>query len=189
MTKWHGGKGSGSRKNEDHKKYEENWEKIFNNKEKQMPIKPSETQKFVYIDITEKKICKQCECIGFQENTWSEFVADTKGRKASMINKKQINNMKKFTNYYLKENKFSLPSVNYLKTTIKNKSKFTEQGLSIHIKTLHEAIWISWYLSIIKGRAKLCSACSLPFYSKRKNADTCSGTCRNIKSKRKKICQ
>ena len=106
-----------------------------------------------------------------------------------MINKKQINNMKKFTNYYLKENKFSLPSVNYLKTTIKNKSKFTEQGLSIHIKTLHEAIWISWYLSIIKGRAKLCSACSLPFYSKRKNADTCSGTCRNIKSKRKKICQ
>mgnify|MGYP003638063177 FL=1 len=39
MTKWHGGKGSGSRKNEDHKKYEENWEKIFNNKEKQMPIK------------------------------------------------------------------------------------------------------------------------------------------------------
>jgi hypothetical protein len=39
MTKWHGGKGSGLRKNEDHKKYEENWEKIFNNKEKQMPIK------------------------------------------------------------------------------------------------------------------------------------------------------
>ena len=39
MTKWHGGKGSASRKNEDHKKYEENWEKIFNNKEKQMPIK------------------------------------------------------------------------------------------------------------------------------------------------------
>ena len=31
MTKWHGGKGSGSRKNEDHKKYEENWEKIFRN--------------------------------------------------------------------------------------------------------------------------------------------------------------
>tara|TARA_R110002073_G_scaffold1420_1_gene9910 strand:- start:209 stop:478 length:270 start_codon:yes stop_codon:yes gene_type:complete len=45
MTKWHGGKGSGSRKNEDHKKYEENWEKIFNNKEKQMPIKLKPTAK------------------------------------------------------------------------------------------------------------------------------------------------
>ena len=45
MTKWHGGKGSGSRKNEDHKKYEENWEKIFNNKEKKMPIKLKPTAK------------------------------------------------------------------------------------------------------------------------------------------------
>ena len=45
MTKWHGGKGSGSRKNEDHKKYEENWEKIFNNKEKEMPIKLKPTAK------------------------------------------------------------------------------------------------------------------------------------------------
>ena len=38
MTKWHGGKGSGIRKNDDQKQYEENWEKIFN-KEKEMPIK------------------------------------------------------------------------------------------------------------------------------------------------------
>jgi|TARA_B110000967_G_C18365471_1_gene307983 hypothetical protein len=45
MTKWHGGKGSASRKNEDHKKYEENWEKIFNNKEKKMPIKLKPTAK------------------------------------------------------------------------------------------------------------------------------------------------
>ena len=30
MTKWHGGKGSGIRKNDDQKQYEENWEKIFN---------------------------------------------------------------------------------------------------------------------------------------------------------------
>jgi hypothetical protein len=187
MTKWHGGKGSGKRKNDDQKQYADNWEKIFN-KKKDMQMKPGETQKFVYIDTTEK-LCKQCECIGFQENTWSEFVADTKGRRPSMIDKKQINNIKKFTNYYLKENKFSLPSLNYLKTTIKNKPKFTKQGLTIHIKNLHEAIWISWYLSIIKGRAKVCSVCALPFYAKYKNADTCSGTCRNLKSKRRKICQ
>ena len=45
MTKWHGGKGSGSRKKEKKKKYEENWEKIFNNKEKEMPIKLKPTAK------------------------------------------------------------------------------------------------------------------------------------------------
>tara|TARA_R100001369_G_scaffold23874_2_gene43804 strand:+ start:8089 stop:8373 length:285 start_codon:yes stop_codon:yes gene_type:complete len=38
MTKWHGGKGSGSRKDDNQKQYSENWEKIFN-KEKEMPIK------------------------------------------------------------------------------------------------------------------------------------------------------
>lgn len=205
MTKWHGGKGSGKRKNDNQKQYEENWEKIFN-KEKAMQMKLSETQKFVSIDITEK-LCKKYECIGFQENIWSEFVATTKGRWASITNKKfldfckkynfqdlvcdkeQINNIKNFTNYYLKKNSFSLCSLNYLKTTIKNKPKFTQRGLLIHIKTLHEAIWISWYLSAIKGRVKLCSVCGSPFYTKRKNADVCSGTCRNLKSKRKKICQ
>ena len=44
MTKWHGGKGSGVRKNDDQKQYEENWEKIFN-KEKDMPIKLKPTAK------------------------------------------------------------------------------------------------------------------------------------------------
>ena len=29
MNKWHGGKGSSRRKNDDQKKYEENWDKIF----------------------------------------------------------------------------------------------------------------------------------------------------------------
>ena len=38
MTKWHGGKGSGSRKDDNQKQYSENWEKIFN-KEQEMPIK------------------------------------------------------------------------------------------------------------------------------------------------------
>ena len=45
MTKWHGGKGSGIRKNDDQKQYEENWEKIFNNEDKQMPIKLKPTAK------------------------------------------------------------------------------------------------------------------------------------------------
>ena len=35
MTKqWHGGKGSAPRKNDNKKLYEENWEKIFGNKDK-----------------------------------------------------------------------------------------------------------------------------------------------------------
>ena len=38
MTKWHGGKGSGKRKNDDQEQYAENWERIFN-KEKAMPTK------------------------------------------------------------------------------------------------------------------------------------------------------
>lgn len=33
MTKWHGGKGSNRRK-EDTKKFNENWDKIFNNKKR-----------------------------------------------------------------------------------------------------------------------------------------------------------
>ena len=33
MSKWHGGKGSGRRKNADQKTYEDNWDKIFGKKD------------------------------------------------------------------------------------------------------------------------------------------------------------
>jgi hypothetical protein len=33
-NQWHGGKGSAPRKNDNKKLYEENWEKIFGNKDK-----------------------------------------------------------------------------------------------------------------------------------------------------------
>lgn len=70
MTKWHGGKGSGKRKNDDQKQYADNWEKIFN-KEKDMPTKlkkssvifnKSSRKKEIehhYIKTTDTKILEQ----------------------------------------------------------------------------------------------------------------------------------
>tara|TARA_R110002020_G_scaffold260238_1_gene474468 strand:+ start:676 stop:828 length:153 start_codon:yes stop_codon:yes gene_type:complete len=47
-NQWHGGKGSAPRKSNDQKTYEDNWEKIFGNKDK-----ASET-----IEVDEKEIDK-----------------------------------------------------------------------------------------------------------------------------------
>lgn len=38
-SKWHGGKGSDRRQGSNLKKYEDNWEKIFGNKNKEEPEK------------------------------------------------------------------------------------------------------------------------------------------------------
>ena len=65
-------------------------------------------------------------------------------------------------------------------------AKFTRAGYEMESSVTHTNIWLTWYQSVLKGNAKLCSVCSSPFYTRRKNADVCSGTCRNTKSKRSK---
>ena len=62
-------------------------------------------------------------------------------------------------------------------------TEFTKEGLFMESHGTHSNIWLTWYQSVMKGHARLCSVCKLPFYSKRKNADVCGGTCRNLKSK------
>ena len=44
MSNWHGGKGS-KRRNPDEKKYQENWERIFKNKNKKEKEKKDELTK------------------------------------------------------------------------------------------------------------------------------------------------
>lgn len=42
MTQWHGGKGSKRRKGSDQKAYEDNWERIFGNKQAQQDVPTEE---------------------------------------------------------------------------------------------------------------------------------------------------
>jgi len=95
-----------------------------------------------------------------------------------------VENLKQGHKDYLEMGTFSDFALKLLNNSgINLHAQFTRKGLSIESSITHSNIWVTWYQSVLKGHAKLCSVCSSPFYTKRKNADVCSGTCRNLKSK------
>ena len=95
-----------------------------------------------------------------------------------------IENLKQAHKDYLEMGTFSDFALKLLNNSgINLHAQFTREGYAMESSSTHTNIWLTWYQSVLKGQAKLCSVCSSPFYTKRKNADVCSGTCRNLKSK------
>ena len=95
-----------------------------------------------------------------------------------------IENLKQAHYDYLQMGTFSQFALDILNNTgIYLHAGFTKDGYVMESQSTHSNIWLTWYQSVMKGHARLCSVCKLPFYSKRKNADVCGGTCRNLKSK------
>jgi hypothetical protein len=95
-----------------------------------------------------------------------------------------IDNLKQAHKDYLSMGTFSAFALTLLNNSgIHLHASFTREGYAMHSHSTHTNIWLTWYQSVLKGNAKLCSVCSSPFYTRRKNADVCSGTCRNLKSK------
>jgi hypothetical protein len=98
-----------------------------------------------------------------------------------------IENLKQAHKDYLRIGTFSDFALKLLNNSgINLHASFTREGYAMQSSSTHSNIWLTWYQSVLKGNAKLCSVCSSPFYTRRKNADVCSGTCRNLKSKRSK---
>lgn len=62
---------------------------------------------------------------------------------------------------------------------------FGASGLNFEIHDTQSAVWVAWYLDLMKGAIKTCEYCTNPFIG-RAGSKTCSTSCRVMLSKQKK---
>lgn len=94
-----------------------------------------------------------------------------------------MENLKKANDFYEKSGTLSADALRILEIVNYGvKTRFTKEGIELVCSNTISAIWLSWHMSVVKGNMKVCSVCAYPFYTKRSQADTCSGGCRNKKT-------
>ena len=100
---------------------------------------------------------------------------------------KDMENLNEANKFYVKSGTLSQDALRILDVVRYGiRTRFTKEGMEIVCSNTMTAIWLSWHRSVVKGNMKVCSVCKYPYFTKRSNSESCSGFCRNEKSKLKK---
>jgi hypothetical protein len=73
--------------------------------------------------------------------------------------------------------------LNSLSTRMDYKPVFKKDGLEFETTNIFSSIFISWYQSAVRKQVHKCVICKFPYFARYTSSETCSGTCRNKKSK------
>ena len=96
-----------------------------------------------------------------------------------------VNDMVKATHQFHEMGKAPQWVIDRLNKFMNIRTKFGASGLNFEITDTQSAVWVAWYLDLMKGAIKTCEYCTNPYLG-RAGSKTCSTSCRVMLSKKKK---
>jgi hypothetical protein len=114
-----------------------------------------------------------------------EGISDTKITPTTVINiADNISALMRFNHLYHESPVIPSTAIKWLnESVIGFHMEFKKTGLEFQTSNIFSSIFISWYQSVLKGNVQKCVICKIPYWAKYSSSETCSGTCRNKKSK------
>jgi len=115
----------------------------------------------------------------------TEGISDTKITPTTVKNiADNISALMQFNHQYHKTGAMPSRAIKWLnESVIGFHMEFKKTELEFQTTNIFSSIFISWYQSVLKGYVRKCDVCKIPYWAKYGNSSTCSGTCRNKKSK------
>ena len=95
-----------------------------------------------------------------------------------------ISALMQFNHQYHKNGAMPSRAIKWLNESLVGfKMEFKKEELEFQTSNIFSSIFISWYQSALKGQVQKCVVCKIPYWARYSSSETCSGTCRNKKSK------
>ena len=95
-----------------------------------------------------------------------------------------ISALMRFNHQYRKSGVMPSTAIKWLnESVIGFHMEFKIKELEFQTTNIFSSIFFGWYQSVLKGQVQKCVICKIPYWAKYSSSETCSGTCRNRKSK------
>jgi len=157
-----------------------------------MPADPSEE----LIEVFKNKIVKFCNIAGFDQYVPTSLpLMNMVKEKADAGNPRPttveniagiIQTLVRFNHHIKTRPVISDEAIQWLNssaTRMDYQPVFKKGGLEFETTNIFSSIFISWYQSATRKQVQKCVVCKFPYFARYSSSETCSGSCRNKKSK------